>query len=103
MRNNFGIRRRFKNVALSDQAFLQFEIIFNDAVVDNDKPAGTIPMGMSIFFRRAAMCRPPRMPDSVFNAGGRYRTAGDFLLKRMDASNRPSDRDGAAVERGNSA
>jgi hypothetical protein len=42
------------------------------------------------------------MPDSVLNAGGRYRTAADFLLERMDASNRPGDRDGAVVERGNS-
>ncbi len=102
MWNDLGIGRRFEDVAGGDQPFLQFEIVFDDAVVYDNEAAGTIAMRVSILLRWPAMGRPAGMPDAVFEAGLRYRITANFLLERMDASNGSSYRNRAVNERSNS-
>ena len=43
----------------------RFEIVLDDAVVDDDDLAGAVAMRVGVFFGGAAVCRPPRVADAV--------------------------------------
>ena len=53
-------------VALGDEGALETEVIFDDAVVDDDEGAGAVAVGVGIFFGGAAV----RGPASVADAEG---------------------------------
>ena len=63
--DDFGVGFGRELVAFVDQLLLQADIVFDDAVVDDDDLAGAIAMGMSVFFRGAAVRGPARVADAV--------------------------------------
>src|SRR6201999_33652 len=65
MRNHFRVGFCRKFVAFFNQLFLERQVIFNNAVMDDNDFAGAVAMRMRVFFRRAAVRGPARMPDSV--------------------------------------
>ncbi len=44
---------------------LEGQIVFDDAVVDDDDFAGAIAVGMRVFFGRTPVCGPAGMADAV--------------------------------------
>jgi hypothetical protein len=51
-------------VALGGEFALQVEIVFDDAVVDDDDAAGAVAMGMGVFFGGAAVGGPAGVADA---------------------------------------
>src|SRR5579871_7031976 len=92
MRYDLGVRSSLKNVPFSKKAFFQFEIVFDNPIVDNDETSRAVPVGMRVFFCRPAMRGPARMPDAVLHARGYCLNRADFLVKRMDPPCRARDR-----------
>ena len=73
VRHHFGIRFAAELVALIDEHFFQFQIVFNDPVMHNGNFTLFIKMRMGVYVRRLAMGGPARMR----NAGG----AGHSLFR----------------------
>ena len=67
--DDFGVGLGREFVAFSDELFLEREIVFDDAVMDDDDFASAVAVGMGVFFGGAAV----RSPASVANAGRWYR------------------------------
>ena len=51
-------------VALGDEGLLEGEIVFDDAVVDDDEGAGAVAVGVGVLFRRAAVGGPTGVADA---------------------------------------
>ena len=51
-------------VALGEQFGLEGEVVFDDAVVDDDEGAGAVAMGVGVFFRGAAVGGPAGVADA---------------------------------------
>ena len=66
MSNDLGVGLGNKLVPLRGELALQFQIIFNNAVVNDDDAARAVAMGVGIFFSGAAM----GSPAGVANAEG---------------------------------
>ena len=64
MGDDFGIGFGDELVALGGEFALQVEIVFDDAVVDDDDAAGAVAMGMGIFFGGAAVGGPAGVADA---------------------------------------
>ena len=62
MGDDLAIRLRAEVGAALGQLLFQFEIIFNDAIMNHDDVAGAVRMGIG--FRRPAMSRPARVADA---------------------------------------
>ena len=71
MRDDFRVGLGSEPMPFGDQAALQCQIILDDAVVDNDDTSFAIPVRVRVFFRRTAMRRPSRVPDTEL-AGDRF-------------------------------
>ena len=65
MRDDLGVGLRAERVALGDELALDLEIVFDDAVVDNDDTARAVAMRMRVLFSRAAMRGPSRMAKAI--------------------------------------
>ncbi len=50
---------------LRGEFVFELEVVFDDAVVDDDDAAGAVAMGMGVLFRGAAVRCPARVPDAV--------------------------------------
>ena len=50
---------------LAMRAFFQLEIVFDDAVVDDDEGAGAVAVGVGVFFGGAAVGGPAGVADAV--------------------------------------
>src|SRR5690242_18302428 len=72
MRHNFRIGLGHKFVALALELLLQFQIIFDDSVVNNDDLAGAVAMRMGVFFRGTAVSGPAGVSDPVGALNGRF-------------------------------
>ncbi len=72
MCNDFRVRLSDELVAFALELLFQLEIVFDDAVMDDDDLAGAVAMRMSVFFRRSAMCGPARVADAVGSLDGRF-------------------------------
>ena len=64
MSHNLAVRFGHELMSLSNQLFLQAEIVFNNTIMDNDKLAAAVRMGMRVAIRRTAMCRPACVTDT---------------------------------------
>ena len=64
--NYFGISIRSKFYAFSDQFFFQYQIVFDDAVVNNNKFAAAISMGMAVTVSRTTMGCPTSMTNAHY-------------------------------------
>src|SRR6267142_285004 len=65
MRNDFRVSFGDELVAFALELFFEFEIVFDDAVVDDDDLAAAIAMRMGVFFRGAAVRGPTCVTDAV--------------------------------------
>src|SRR5262250_2673247 len=65
VRDDLSIRFRRKTVALIGEFLLERDVVFNDAVVNDDNFARAVPVGVCVLFCRTAMGGPARMADSV--------------------------------------
>ena len=65
MRDDFGVGFRGEGVALGDELALDLEIVFDDAVVDDDDAARAVAMRMRVLFSRSAVCGPSRMAEAI--------------------------------------
>src|ERR1700728_529455 len=65
MRDNFGVRFGDELVAFFDQLVFQFQIVFDDSVVDYDDFAGAVAVGMRIFFGWASVRGPACVANSI--------------------------------------
>ncbi len=72
MRDDFRIRLGLELVAFFDQLVLQFEVILDDPIVDDDDFSGAISMRVGIFFRGAAMCGPARVSEAIYAVDRRF-------------------------------
>ena len=73
VRDDFGVGFGDETCGLRAELLLQFEIIFDDAVVDDDDFAGAVAMRVRVFFRGAAVRGPARVADAVDAFEGRLR------------------------------
>ena len=71
VRDNLGVGLGDELVPFLLQLLLQVEVVLDDAVVDDDDPAGAVAMRMRVLFGRAAVRRPARVADAVFAVDGR--------------------------------
>ena len=62
MRDNLRISVRLKRIPIIDKTPLQFNVVFNDAVMDENKMTG--PMRMGVVFCGFPMRRPTCMPNT---------------------------------------
>jgi hypothetical protein len=67
MRDDFGVGLGFERAAVRSKALLQRQVIFDDAVMDNDNLARLIAMRVRIFFGRSSVRRPTRVTDAVIS------------------------------------
>src|SRR5271165_3451413 len=70
MGDDLGVGLGDEDVALGGQFPFQFEVVFDDAVVDDDDAAGTVAVGMSVLFGGAAVGGPAGMTDAVGTVQG---------------------------------
>ncbi len=52
-------------MALGDEGGLELEVVFDDAVVDDDERAGAVAVGVGVFFGGAAVGGPAGVADAV--------------------------------------
>ena len=64
VRDDLGVGFGDELVALRGQLALQLEIVFDDAVVDDDDAAGAVAVGMGVLFGWAAVRGPARVADA---------------------------------------
>src|SRR5215470_1963384 len=102
MRNDFCIRSRPEDVTFCNQPLFQFEIIFDDAIVNDDEPARAIAMRVSIFFSWPAVCRPASVADSIFDSIYRCQTIAYLFLECLDPAHGAGNRDYTIIERSDS-
>ncbi len=62
--HHFGVGLGIEDVAFRLQAVLQFQIVFDDAVVHHHHVAVAIAMGMGVLFGGPAVGRPASVPDA---------------------------------------
>jgi len=62
--DDFCIGLGYKFVALADELLLELEVVFDDAVVDDDEAAGAVAMGVGVLFSGAAVGGPAGMADA---------------------------------------
>ena len=65
MRDDFRVSFSDEAVVRFPESFLELEIVFDDAVVNNDNPTGSIAMRMCILFGGTTVRCPTRVTDSV--------------------------------------
>ena len=65
VRDDFGVGLGDEFVAFGDELVLQLEIIFDDAVVNDDDFAGAVAVRVGVFFGGAAVGGPARVADAV--------------------------------------
>ncbi len=65
VRDDLGIRLRDEDVPLFLKLRLQFEIVLDDAVVDDDDPAGAVAVRVRVLLGGPAVSRPSRVADAV--------------------------------------
>ena len=70
--DDFGVGFGDELVAFALQLFLQLEIIFDDAVVDDDDLAGAVAMRVRVFFGGTAVRGPAGVADAVGAVDGRF-------------------------------
>ncbi len=59
-------------VALGDEGALEGEVVFDDAVVDDDEGAGAVAVGMGVLFGGAAVRGPAGVADAEGAVDGRF-------------------------------
>ena len=71
MGDDFGVGFGDELVAFGDEGVFEGEVIFDDAVVDDDESAGAVAVGMGVFFGGAAVGGPAGVADAEGAVEGR--------------------------------
>ena len=85
--DDFGVGLGDELVAFGDQLLLQREVVFDDAVVDDDELAGAVAVGVCVLFRGAAVSGPAGVADAV-GAVERLRRMTSSRLRSLPAARR---------------
>src|SRR5438552_1539069 len=86
--DDFGVGLRLERMALGLQPFLDLEVVFQDAVVDDDERTAAVGVGVGVVVGRPAVGGPPGVPDP--DSAGERALAQD-ALKILDAPGRAPD------------
>ena len=65
VRDDLGVGFGLELVSLRLELVLQLEVVLDDAVVDDDDPAGAVAVRMRVFLGGTAVRRPARVADAV--------------------------------------
>ena len=65
VRDDLGVGLGDEGVSFLLELLLQIEVVLDDAVVDDDDPAGAVAVRMRVLFGRPAVRRPARVADAV--------------------------------------
>ena len=65
MRDNLSISFSDESMIFLPQVVLQLEIVFDDAVMNDDHSASAIAMRVGVFFGRTTVCGPTRVAHAV--------------------------------------
>jgi hypothetical protein len=76
--DDLGIGLGDEGVAFFRQLTLQFQVVFDDAVMHHHDAPGAVPMGMGVFFGWPAMRRPAGVADAI---GAVQRMLPDHLFQ----------------------
>ena len=76
------------SVALLLQLALSWQVVLDDAVVDDDEPARAVAVRMRVLFSGPSVRRPPRVPEPV--AAG-HRVRGQHLLEVRELAGTAAD------------
>jgi hypothetical protein len=63
--DDLGVGFGDEDVALGDELALELEVVFDDAVVDDDERAGAVAVGVGVLFGGAAVGGPAGVADAV--------------------------------------
>src|SRR5271154_1763126 len=88
MGDDFGVRFSDELVAFALQLFLEFEVIFDDAVVNDHDLTGAIAMRVGVFLGRAPVGGPAGVTDAIGALDGRF---GDDFFKIAEFSGGAAD------------
>ena len=91
MRQDFSIGFSRELVALGNQAMLEVQIIFDDAVVRHIKPPAAVTMRMRIRFARPPVSRPSCVADAALDGAVSGIGFPDFFFKRADPADGPDN------------
>jgi hypothetical protein len=69
--DDLGVGFGLEFVAFGDEGGFELEVVFDDAVVDDDKGAGAVAVGVCVFFGGAAVGGPAGVADAVGAVDGR--------------------------------
>jgi hypothetical protein len=95
VRDNFGVGFRDELVALRLQLAFQLQVVFDDAVVNDDDLALAVAVWMRVLFSRPAVRRPSCVAEAV-EAG--QRIAGDDVLEVGQLAGTAPDVETVAVD-----
>ena len=65
MRDHLRVGLGFEPMPFLFELVLEVEVVLDDAVVDDDDLTGAIAVRVRVLFRRASVCRPAGMPNTV--------------------------------------
>src|SRR6185437_16628116 len=65
MRDDFGISFRDELVAFREELIFQLDVVLNNSIVHDHNLAGAIAVRVGVFFGRAPMRGPTRVPDAI--------------------------------------
>ena len=80
--DNLGVGLGEEAMALGDECLLEGEVVFDDAVVDDDEGAAAVTVGMGVFFRRATVGGPAGVADAEAAVDGRVGDDGFEIADR---------------------
>ena len=72
MGDDLGVGFGDELVALGDEGALEGEVVFDDAVVDDDEGAGAVAVGVGVLFGGAAVRGPASVADAEGAVDGRF-------------------------------
>ena len=95
VRDDLGVGLGDELVALALQLLLQLEVVLDDAVVNDDDPAGAVAMRVRVLFGGAAVRGPARVAEAVDAA---ERLVRDHLLEVRELAGAAANVDAVAVD-----
>ena len=95
MGDDLGVGFGDELVAFGDEGVFEGEVVFDDAIVDDDKGSGAVAVGVSVLFGGPAVGGPPGVADAegAFDGGV---SDGDFEVAEFSRGSAESEAFGAA-------
>ncbi len=97
MRHDLGVGFRLEVVSLRLEFLFQFEVVLDDAVVDDNDPTRTVAVGMGILFGRTAVRGPTRVAHTIEAIN---RLGADRVFEVGELASGPAQRDAFRADEG---